>query len=108
MAIDIDYIGKEAKQCFVDFFRGACFKNFADMIPDRKLETIIKVALLAVAAGIICGVVCGTGSSILIAAVVGIGAFSYYTNNNQCGIISTFGDIFSWGFRETKAAFNSL
>lgn len=102
MTITFESIAQEARQCAVDLYDGVCFRNFDNMTSEKQIETIIKVSLLASLAGIIAGNLFGGGFTFT--AVVAIGAFSYYTNSNQCTLVATAIDAVNQGIKNFKDA----
>ncbi len=65
---------------------GYCFKKFATEMPEYgKTSTLLKTALVAVAAGIVAGLIAGPVFGVIIAAVVGIEAFAYTTSKYSMG-----------------------
>ncbi|MBA3239592.1 MAG: hypothetical protein H0T62_14795 [Parachlamydiaceae bacterium] len=94
-----------AKQTATDAINGDCGRNWKQM-KDKQIDTIVKVALIAVAAGIVCGLICGTGglasglvSGVFFAGVIGISALAYFTNNEHCNLYEQVKDEIKTGAR---------
>lgn len=107
-------IAQEIKQTAIDFAKGTCFTNFEGMSTDKKLETAIKVAFIAVAAGLITGLIAGavTGNPLVgvaagtvIAGTVALCAFAYYTNDKNHDFLDKAEDIVNTAMKSIKNQF---
>lgn len=85
----IDNLVVEITQYGTDLISGECFKNFKEeMIKEKQINTLIKVAIVALSVGIIVGMICGSGVvSALFAVTAGVAAFSYFTTHRKDDIL---------------------
>jgi hypothetical protein len=81
---------ESAKNIYGDLKSGQCFKNFNEQPLGKKFTTILKVAGIALAAGIIGAALGSIGGSFLgllagvgFAGVVGTAAFAFFTSENS-------------------------
>lgn len=65
-----------------ELFDGTCFNKFDCMSKDKKIETVIKTAAVALAAGILIGIL-NPIAAIIIVPVVSIYAFAYFTSTYE-------------------------
>jgi hypothetical protein len=60
---------------------GHCIRVYNQMPSNAKQNTMIKTAAAALLSGIFTGVVLGSFLAVVVAAIVGIGAFAYVTTS---------------------------
>lgn len=80
------------KEVYGDFISGKCVENFKEMPSGKQAITMLKIAGIALLAGIIVGAIGAFGGGLVgsllglgFACLVGTCAFAYFTSENHLG-----------------------
>jgi hypothetical protein len=103
------------KHVYGDFTSGKCVENFKNMSFGDQTKTVLKVAAIALLAGIVAGVLGGFGGGFIgtvlglgFAAAVGTAAFAYFTSDEHVSLSDKFGALAKKGAALVKQGFEDV